>query len=93
MAVHVTYSYSLARIMRRAGVSTRGLAACAGVDRAGLRRIRKGLSAPSWAVACRIADALGVDLGEFVGRKRRRRNIGIDPSGSIKSKEVGDGEA
>lgn len=88
MSVHVVYSYALARIMRKRGYSTRRLAAAAQVDRAGLRRLRKGETAPSWPVACRIADALGVPLSEFVGRKHKRRNSDVSDDGAIQSEGV-----
>lgn len=78
MANQVTYSYLLAKIMRQEGYSIRRLAEEAQVDRAGLRRFRAGLAMPSWPVACRIADALGVKLSDFVGRKRRRVASGSD---------------
>ncbi|SRR6266545_1039675 len=82
MATQVTYSYLLAKIMRQEGYSIRRLADEAHVDRAGLRRFRSGLAMPSWPVACRIADALGVKLSEFVGRKRRRVASGSDQVGA-----------
>lgn len=89
----ITYSFRLARAMRAAGFSTRRLAAEAGVDRAGLRRIRTGRALPSWAVACRIAEVLKVPLSNLVGRKRHRVNKELSEDGSIKVEGGDDGEA
>jgi len=74
--------------MRQAGWSLRRLAQASGVDRAGLRRLRKGHTQPSWSVACAVADALGVALSQFVGRARQRRNSAVRPDGQIDSEET-----
>lgn len=91
MSQKVTYTYALARLMRRRGFSLRRLALEAGVDRAGLRRIKRGTTAPSWAVACRIADAMGLELSAFVGRRRKRVDTAVPPNGAIESEESENG--
>lgn len=86
----VTYSYRLRSIMRAKGFTLRALALRANVDRAALRRIRDGRSLPSWRVACRLADVLGVELTHMIGRKVRRTNTGIRPDGALESEELAD---
>jgi DNA-binding XRE family transcriptional regulator len=53
------------RITKKIGVTE--LARKLGVTRQQVRNWEVGYSEPVWGVACRIADALGVDIGTFRG--------------------------
>ncbi len=48
-----------------AGLSIYALAQKSGLTRQYLGRLESGQMLPGWETACTLADALGVDLGEF----------------------------
>lgn len=82
----ITFSYRLGRALRQRGYSLRQLARESGVDRAVLRRLKRGQTLPSWSVACRVASALKVTLDSLVGRSVRRLNTRLSADGCIESK-------
>jgi transcriptional regulator with XRE-family HTH domain len=52
-------------LRKRTGLSIYALAAAAGMSRINLSRIERGVNAPSWGAARRLAAALGVGLADL----------------------------
>jgi transcriptional regulator with XRE-family HTH domain len=61
-----SFGQHLARLREAAGLTRYQLAKDAGLAAIQIHRIEGG-QVPSWSTACRIADALGVDIGAFRG--------------------------
>ena len=59
------FRHNLKRLRREHFLSQRDLAKLLGMHQAGIARIECGWHLPSFDLACRIADALYVDLSEF----------------------------
>ncbi len=56
----------LKRLREDRGITQEQLAFDAGITVSALSRIERGLNSPGWTTVRRIADALGVSLGELV---------------------------
>ncbi len=59
-----TFGQRLAALRAAAGLTQQQLADRADTDQTTIARYEAGRE-PSWALACRLADALGCDVGEF----------------------------
>jgi transcriptional regulator with XRE-family HTH domain len=59
----------------RQGLSLQRLGALSGIDRTMIGKIEKGERSPTLIVCLRVADALGLNLGDVLNdvRKKRRR--------------------
>jgi transcriptional regulator with XRE-family HTH domain len=63
----------LTELRRRAGLTQEGLARAAGVGTDAVRKWERGKRTPSFDMATRLADALGVSLDELAGRESPQR--------------------
>ncbi|OYV40621.1 MAG: transcriptional regulator [Rhodospirillales bacterium 20-64-7] len=63
-------AWNLRRHRVAAGVSQETLATDAGVDRTFVGRIERGLENPTVGILDRLAEALGIDVAEFLTKPR-----------------------
>ena len=63
----------LAELRRRAQLTQEGLARAAGVGTDAVRKWERGKRTPSFDMAAKLADALGVSLDELAGRETSPR--------------------
>jgi len=65
------------RLRKRGGLTLAGLATSSGVSRSMLSQIERGQANPTLAVACRIAEAFGISVGELVDQPWTRSSIEV----------------
>jgi len=59
------FASRLRQLREAAGLSTHALAERAGVSQAQVSLVEAGKRSPGWAVATKLADALGVSVADF----------------------------
>lgn len=57
----------LDRLIEASGKSAAEVSIAAGMERSGIRQMRRSMADPKFLTAARIADALGVSLAELLG--------------------------
>ncbi len=65
------------RLRKKESLTLEGLASASGVSRSMLSQIERGQANPTLAVACRIAQAFGISVGELVDQPWTRSSIEV----------------
>lgn len=68
-----TFAARLRALRAEAGLTAYALAAKSGVSKQVVSKLESGAGLPSWGVACRLADALGVPLDALRGNGKAPR--------------------
>jgi len=65
------------RLRKKEGLTLEGLATASGVSRSMLSQIERGQANPTLTVACRVAQAFGISVGELVDQPWTRSSIEV----------------